>query len=92
VAGCAKTKFVKQTGDAVNMHTLKSKWNHAQLVSGNEIVNKVVGGVIPKNLYSRYPKALRGLKNRRCRWLPMVDVKVTIVYGSYPMSTQVSFI
>jgi elongation factor G len=51
---------------------------------GFEFVDKIVGGVIPKNYIPAVEKGVKeAMKNGVVAGYPVVDVRVTLVYGSY---------
>lgn len=80
----AKTKYVKQSGG-------KGQYAHVELTiepnekgKGNEIVSKIVGGVIPKEFIPACIKGIEeGLNTGVLAGYGLVDVKVAITYGSY---------
>ena len=82
--GKAQTKFVKQSGG-------RGQYAHVELEvvpnergKGNEVVSKIVGGVIPKEYIPSTIKGIEeGLTNGILAGYPLVDVKVKIVFGSY---------
>jgi len=76
-------KYVKQSGG-------RGQYAHVEIEiepnpgKGNEFVNKIVGGVIPKEYISPCEKGIEeGLSAGVLIGCPLVDVKVSLVYGSY---------
>lgn len=77
-------KHVKQSGG-------KGQYAHVVLEiepnepgKGNEVINKIVGGVIPKEFIPSVIKGIHdGLNTGVLAGYSLVDTKVTIVFGSY---------
>ncbi|MGA6828678.1 elongation factor G [Nitrospira sp. NS4] len=80
----AESKYVKQTGG-------RGQYGHVVLTvepsepgKGFEFVNKIVGGVIPKEFI---PAVEKGVKERLDAGViagyPLRDIRVTLTYGSY---------
>ena len=80
----AEGKFVRQSGG-------KGQYGHAVIDlepqeegKGYEFVNAIVGGVIPKEYIPSIDKGIReALENGVIAGYPVVDIKVTLVDGSY---------
>ena len=82
--GAAKTKFVKQSGGRGQYAHVEIEIQPNERGHGNEVVSKIVGGVIPKEYIAPTIKGIEeGLSNGVLAGYPLVDVKVSIVYGSY---------
>src|SRR5437879_3401489 len=77
-------RFVRQSGG-------RGQYGHAELDiepnevgKGFEFVNKIVGGSIPKEYHSAVEKGvIESMNNGVLAGYPVVDVKVTLVDGSY---------
>lgn len=84
VPGKTETKYVKQTGGRGQYAHVCLEIEPNEAGKGNEIVNKVVGGVIPKEYI---PACLKGIEDGLATGVvagyPLVDIKVSITYGSY---------
>ena len=79
----ADTKHAKQTGG-------RGQYGHCVIEiepnggKGYEFVNGIVGGVIPKEYIPAVDKGIQdALKSGVMAGFPVIDVKVTLVYGSY---------
>ncbi len=80
----AEGKFIKQTGG-------RGKYGHVWIEvepnekgKGYEFVNKIVGGVIPKEYIPAVSAGIEeAMKNGVLAGYPVVDVKVTLFDGSY---------
>ncbi|WP_334347384.1 elongation factor G [Candidatus Phytoplasma prunorum] len=76
-------KFIRQSGG-------RGQYGHViicfepNLDKGNEFVNKIVGGVIPKEYIPAVKKGLEeSLSNGILAGFPLIDVKATLIDGSY---------
>jgi elongation factor G len=77
-------RFVRQSGG-------RGQYGHAELEvepneagKGFEFVNKIVGGAIPKEYHSAVEKGIiEALNNGPLAGYPVVDIKATLVDGSY---------
>ena len=80
----AEGKFVRQSGG-------RGQYGHAvinmypqEAGKGYEFENKIVGGVVPKEYIPSIDKGIQdALKSGVLAGFPVVDVKVTLVFGSY---------
>jgi elongation factor G len=76
-------KFVRQTGG-------RGQYGHAVIslepneAHGYEFVNKIVGGVIPREYIGPVDQGVQeAMESGVLAGFPVVDVKVTLTYGSY---------
>ncbi len=80
----AQGKFVRQSGGRGQYGDVKISIEPGEPGSGFTFVSKIVGGVVPKEYI---PAVEKGAKNAVANGLisgyPMVDVKVTLLFGSY---------
>ena len=77
-------KYVKQSGGRGQYAHVVIEVEPNEAGKGNEVVSKIVGGVIPKEYIPSCLKGiLEGLNSGVIAGYPMVDVKVTVVFGSY---------
>jgi elongation factor G len=77
-------KFVRQTGGKGQYGHVWLKIEPAEQGSGFEFVNKIVGGVIPKEYISSVEKGvIEQMSNGVVAGYPVVDVKVTLYDGSF---------
>lgn len=84
VPGKNETKYVKQTGGRGQYAHVVVEIEPNEKGKGNEIVSKIVGGVIPKEYITPTIKGItEGLATGVLAGYALVDVKVFIVYGSY---------
>lgn len=84
IPGKAQTKFVKQSGGRGQYAHVEIEVEPNEKGKGNEIVSKIVGGVIPKEYIAPTIKGIEeGLATGVLAGFNLVDVKVSIVYGSY---------
>ncbi len=83
-AGKADTKFVKQSGGRGQYAHVVLEIEPNEAGKGNEIINKVVGGVIPREYIPAVIKGVdEGLSTGILAGYALVDVKVLITFGSY---------
>ncbi|MDB6081942.1 MAG: elongation factor [Chlamydiia bacterium] len=83
-AGNAQTKFVKQSGGRGQYAHVELEIEPNEAGKGNEVVSKIVGGVIPREYVPAVIKGVEeGLATGVLAGYALVDVKVAIVYGSY---------
>jgi elongation factor G len=77
-------KFVRQTGGKGQYGDAVINLEPAGQAEGYEFVDKIVGGVIPREFIKPSEAGMReALENGVLAGYPMVDVKVQLVYGSY---------
>ena len=82
--GKSQTKFVKQSGGRGQYAHVELEIEPNERGKGNEVVSKIVGGVIPKEYIQPTIKGIEeGLQNGVLAGYPLVDIKVAIVFGSY---------
>ncbi len=78
------TKFVKQTGGRGQYAHVVLEVEPNEAGKGNEVVSKIVGGVIPKEYIPAVIKGvIEGLATGVLAGFNLVDTKVAITYGSY---------
>ncbi len=83
-SGAAQTKFVKQSGGRGQYAHVEIEMEPNERGQGNEVVSKIVGGVIPKEYIPAVIKGMEeGLASGVLAGYPLVDVKAVIVFGSY---------
>lgn len=83
-AGKHEEKYVKQSGGRGQYAHVVLEIEPNEAGKGNEVVSKIVGGVIPKEYIPACIKGVEeGLDAGVLAGYPMVDVKVAIVFGSY---------
>ncbi len=77
-------KYVKQSGGRGQYAHVVIEIEPNEPGKGNEVVSKIVGGVIPKEYIPACIKGIHeGLDSGVLAGYPIVDVKVSIVFGSY---------
>jgi elongation factor G len=82
--GKSETKFVKQTGGRGQYAHVVLEIEPNEKGMGNEIVSKIVGGVIPKEYIPATIKGIgEGLATGVLAGYNIVDTKVKIVFGSF---------
>ncbi|MBF5060089.1 elongation factor G [Candidatus Neptunochlamydia vexilliferae] len=82
--GKTDTKFVKQSGGRGQYAHVCLEIEPNETGKGNEVVSKIVGGVIPKEYIPACMKGIEeGLSNGVLAGYNLVDVKVSIVFGSF---------
>lgn len=80
----SETKYVKQTGGRGQYAHVCVEIEPNEAGKGNEVVSKIVGGVIPKEYITPCIKGIEeGLQTGVLAGYPLIDVKVAITYGSY---------
>ncbi|MBI2811929.1 MAG: elongation factor G, partial [Candidatus Melainabacteria bacterium] len=83
-SGKNETKYIKQSGGRGQYAHVVVEIEPNEKGKGNEVVSKVVGGAIPKEFINPTIKGItEGLTTGVLAGYALVDVKVTIVYGSY---------
>ena len=82
--GETETKYIKQSGGRGQYAHVCLEIEPNEAGKGNEIINKVVGGTIPKEYIPACIKGIEdGLTTGVVAGYPLVDVKVMITFGSY---------
>ena len=82
--GSAQTKFVMQSGGRGQYAHVEIEVEPNEPGKGNEVVSKIVGGVIPREYVPAVIKGIEeGLATGVLAGYQLVDVKVAIVFGSY---------
>lgn len=82
--GSSQTKFVKQSGGRGQYAHVELEIEPNEKGKGNEVVSKIVGGVIPREYIPAVIKGIEeGLATGVLAGYNLVDVKVAIVFGSY---------
>jgi len=77
-------KYIKQSGGRGQYAHVCLEIEPNESGKGNEVLNKIVGGVIPKEYITPCIKGIEeGLSTGVLAGYPLIDVKVSIVYGSY---------
>jgi len=84
IPGSTETKYVKQSGGRGQYAHVCLEIEPNEKGKGNEIVSKIVGGVIPKEYIPACIKGIEdGLTTGVLAGYSLVDMKVAITYGSY---------
>lgn len=84
IPSSSETKYVKQSGGRGQYAHVCLEIEPNEPGKGNEIVSKIVGGVIPKEYIPAVIKGVEeGLNTGVLAGYGLVDVKVSIVFGSY---------
>jgi elongation factor G len=84
IPSSTETKYVKQTGGRGQYAHVCLEIEPNETGKGNEVVSKIVGGVIPKEYITPCIKGIEeGLTTGVLAGYPLIDVKVAITYGSY---------
>jgi elongation factor G len=84
VPSTTETKHIKQSGGRGQYAHVCLEIEPNESGKGNEVVSKIVGGVIPKEYIPAVLKGIEeGLQTGVLAGYPLVDVKVAIVFGSY---------
>jgi len=80
----AESKYIKQTGGRGQYGHVVLSVEPSESGKGFEFVNKIVGGVIPKEFIPAVEKGVRErLDTGVIAGYPLRDVRVTLTYGSY---------
>ncbi|MFQ5598396.1 MAG: elongation factor G [Nitrospiria bacterium] len=80
----AEGKYVRQTGGRGQYGHVWLKVESLEPGKGFEFVNKIVGGVVPKEYIPAVEKGVReALTNGIVAGYPMIDLRVTLYDGSY---------
>ncbi|EKP94845.1 elongation factor G [Thermaerobacter subterraneus] len=80
----AEGKYIRQTGGRGQYGHVVLEIEPMEPGSGFEFVNKIVGGVVPKEYIPAVEAGVReALENGILAGYPMLDVRVTLVDGSY---------
>jgi len=80
----AEGKFVKQSGGRGQYGHVKIRLMPMEQGEGYEFINKIVGGVVPKEYINSVDKGIQeALQNGVVAGYPVVDVKVELYDGSY---------
>lgn len=84
IPGDSQTKFVKQSGGRGQYAHVELEIRPNEKGKGNEVVSKIVGGVIPREYIAPTIKGIEeGLATGVLAGYNLVDVIVEIVFGSY---------
>ena len=84
IPGSSQTKFVKQSGGRGQYAHVELEIRPNEKGKGNEVVSKIVGGVIPREFITPTIKGIEeGLSTGVLAGYNLVDVQVDIVFGSY---------
>jgi elongation factor G len=84
IPGSTETKYVKQSGGRGQYAHVNLEIEPNETGKGNEVVSKIVGGVIPREYIPAVIKGIEeGLTTGVLAGYNLVDVIVKIVYGSY---------
>ena len=84
IEGKSDTKFVKQTGGRGQYAHVCLEIEPNEPGKGNEIKSKIVGGTIPKEYIPACIKGIEeGLRSGVLAGYNLVDIKVSIVFGSF---------
>ncbi len=79
-----ETKYIKQSGGRGQYAHVCLEIEPNETGKGNEIVSKIVGGVIPKEYIPACIKGIEeGLQTGVLAGYPLIDMKIAITYGSY---------
>jgi elongation factor G len=77
-------KFIKQTGGRGQYGHAELKIEPQEAGAGFEFVNAIVGGVIPREFIKPVQEGVKeAMEGGVLAGYPMVDIKVTLVFGSY---------
>jgi len=80
----AEGKYIRQTGGRGQYGHVWLEVKPKEPGEGNEFIDKIVGGAIPKEFISAIEKGVKGAMDRGVvAGYPLVDVSVTLYDGSY---------
>jgi elongation factor G len=80
----AEGKFIKQTGGRGQYGHVKIRIEPLSHGKGFEFENKIIGGVIPREFIIQVKKGIEdALKNGVLAGYPIIDIKATLLDGSY---------
>lgn len=83
-AAKTETKYIKQSGGRGQYAHVCLEIEPNETGKGNEVVSKIVGGVIPKEYIPACIKGIEeGLQTGVLAGYPLIDMKIAITYGSY---------
>lgn len=84
MASSTETKYVKQSGGRGQYAHVCLEIEPNEAGKGNEIVSKIVGGVIPREYIPACIKGIEeGLLTGVLAGYPLIDMKIAITFGSY---------
>lgn len=84
VPAVSKMKYVKQSGGRGQYAHVEIELEPNETGKGNEVINKIVGGVIPREYIPAVIAGIEeGLQTGVLAGYNLVDVKISIVFGSY---------
>jgi len=84
IPATTETKYIKQSGGRGQYAHVCLEIEPNETGKGNEVVSKIVGGVIPKEYITPCIKGIEeGLATGVLAGYPLIDMKVAITYGSY---------
>jgi len=84
IPASTETKYIKQSGGRGQYAHVCLEIEPNETGKGNEVVSKIVGGVIPKEYITPCIKGIEeGLQTGVLAGYPLIDMKVAITYGSY---------
>jgi elongation factor G len=84
IPGKTETKYIKQSGGRGQYAHVCLEIEPNEKGKGNEVINEIVGGVIPKEYINPVIKGIEeGLATGVLAGYSLVDTKVAITYGSY---------
>ena len=84
IPSSTEMKYIKQSGGRGQYAHVCLEVENNEPGKGNEVVSKIVGGVIPKEYIPAVIKGIEeGLQTGVLAGYPLVDMKVAIVFGSF---------